>query len=115
MKSIANVVGAGILGLVVAGVIALAMQSLGTFVQFMPPLPWAIGVALLVAACMIGYARRQFFGLAFVAIWALGIGFAMLLGQGSDSVSPMLEAIYRVIPWAFVGCCTFAFLLNAVM
>ncbi|MBO1859265.1 hypothetical protein J4G52_37555 [Burkholderia cenocepacia] len=115
MKSIANIVGAGILGLVVAGVIALAMQSLGTFAQFMPPVPWGVGVALLVAACVIGYARGRFFGLVFVAIWALGIGAAMLIGQGTDSVSPMIEAIYRIIPWAFVGCCAFACILNAVM
>lgn len=114
MRSFGNVLGAGFWGLMVAGMLAFAMHSLGTFVEAMPPLPWAIGVALLVVALVIGFTRGRFFGLGFVVVWALGIGFAMVLGQGADA-TPMRDAIYSAIPWTFVACCAFACVLNAAV
>ena len=77
----------------------------------MPPLPWTIGVALLIVALVVGFARRRFFGLGFVGLWAMAIGFAMVIGQGADATL-MRDLIYRVIPWAFVACCAFACVLN---
>lgn len=114
MRSLGNVFGVLFLGACGAVGLAFAMHSLGTFVEAMPPLPWAMGVALLIVALVIGFTRRRFFGLAFVGVWALGMGFAMVMGQGADA-TPMRDAIYHVMPWAFVACCAFACVLNAVV
>lgn len=114
MRAFGNVLGIAFLGLCGVCGIALAMHSLGTFVEAMPPLPWAIGVALLVVALVIGFTRGRFLGLGFVVVWALGIGFAMVLGQGADA-TPMRDAIYLAIPWTFVACCAFACVLNATI
>ncbi|MEX3556827.1 MAG: hypothetical protein VB131_10185 [Burkholderia gladioli] len=114
MRALGNVFGALILGLCVASGLAFVMHSLGTFVEAMPPIPWAIGVVLLIVALVIGFNRGRFFGLGFVGVWALGIGFAMVMGQGAEA-TPMRDAIYHLIPWTFVACCAFACVLNAAV
>lgn len=113
MRAIGNAFGAWVLGLTIAGGLAVAIGSLGTFIQAIPPIPWAIGSVLLIAALAIGFTRSRFAGLAFVGLWAFGVGFAMMMGQGAD-VGPIHEAVYHAIPWGFVGCCALACLLNAV-
>ncbi|MBN3780480.1 hypothetical protein G3O06_23485 [Burkholderia sp. Ac-20345] len=115
MRSVGNLIFGGIGGLFVAGMIAMTLKSLDTFAEFMPPVPWAIGVALFLIAVAIGFVRKRFAGLGMVVVWAVGVGMAMMLGQGDDYVTPMREALYSVIPWAFVGCCALACVLNAAI
>ncbi len=114
MRLLGNLFGAMILGLCVASGIAFAMHSLGTFVQFMPPLPWAIGVVLLIAACVVGVVRGRHLGSGGGAVWMLGIGFAMVIGQDADA-TPMRDAIYHLIPWTFVAGYALACVINATL
>lgn len=114
MRPLGNVLGGGVLGLIVIGVFIFAMRAIGTFVQFMPTLPWSIGVALLAVTLVIGPARDRVGGFVVVVLWVLGIGVALVIGQGNDGVSPMWAALFHVIPWAFVVCCLFACALNEI-
>lgn len=92
---------------------ALAWMSLGTFAQFMPPLPWTIGIALLVVAVIVGVARGRFLGLGMVAVWASGVGLLLWMGHGVPDGGPIpMQNIHEVIPWAFVGGCALAIALN---
>ena len=83
------VVGVGILGLIVGGVLALVLDA---------PLSWAIGFALLSAAITTGFARDRFWTLAGVAVWGIGMGTCLMIGQGADHVSPVVEAVNRLFP-----------------
>lgn len=116
MGSLKSGVAAAFLATMVGGVLAVALQGLSVFVEFMPPLPWAIGCVLLVIALVIGFIRGQFIGLGFVAFWAVCLGISMMMapvvdhGGGLDTIG---VALYRIIPWAFVVCCAAAGLMNA--
>ncbi|HHV7521250.1 TPA: hypothetical protein ACUNF5_002731 [Burkholderia orbicola] len=114
MRSLGYLFGALILGLCVASGIAFAMHSLGTFVQFIPPLPWAIGVVLLIAAGVIGVVRGRHLRLGLVVVWMLGIGFTTVIGQDANA-TPMRDAIYHLIPWTFVAGCALACVINATL
>lgn len=109
MQSTGQVVGAGCLGLLVGGVIASGLDA---------PLPWATGIALLVAAVATGFARNRFWGLALVAVWALGAAAWWITGQGSDPLSPALstthDAVVRLIPWLLVVSCAVACIVNGI-
>lgn len=115
MRFIGNAILGGIGGLIVAVVVAIVLTSLGTFADHMPPIPWAVGVVLLFVAGLIGVTRKRYIGLGIVVVWVVGAGFAMMLGQGTDYVTPIHDAVYKAIPWTFVACCAFACVLNALI
>lgn len=107
MKSTGFVVTVGLVGLVVGGAAACAAAA---------PLPWAIGIALLVAAAATSFASDRFGSLALVGVWALGACAISLTGSGPGDVSSPLSVLRDVasssVPWLLVGCCGIACAIN---
>ncbi|WP_148270703.1 hypothetical protein [Burkholderia gladioli] len=113
MNTASKIVSGAFAGLFLAAAGAVALVSLGTFSQFMPPLPWTIGIALLVVAALVGVARGKFLGLGMVAFWACGVGFTLWIGSGIPDGGPIpMQNLYAMIPWTFVACCALAIVLN---
>lgn len=113
MNTISKLVGGVFAAMCLAAGGAVALTTFGTFAQFMPPLPWAIGIALLLVAVLVGVRSRQFLGIGMVTLWAFGVGFAIWSGQSILDDGPIsIHNLHAVIPWTFVACCAFAIVLN---
>ncbi|MGC0155233.1 hypothetical protein ACPRNU_22465 [Chromobacterium vaccinii] len=117
MKTISRVghgFSASVFAMSLIGIVVVFFVAIGVFVSSLPVLQWCVGFALLAVSTVIGIARKQFLGLALVAVWAAAVGFA-LLAHGQVSVSVMTESLMRAIPWTFVACCGCAVLFNATL
>ncbi|KWK68787.1 hypothetical protein WM15_06215 [Burkholderia ubonensis] len=117
MKVISSVISGVFVGIFAATAIALIFRSVDSFVQFMPPAALAVGAILLVVACAVGFARGRYQGLIAVAIWILGTGLLLFIGEGSAEAfgGPFKDVALKAIPWTFIASCACAILLNATI